>query len=60
MMSTNYVMVRGAAEKNEEPLLKTIDTDEGSRYLVEFAIGTKMHNHFTLHDHLLLLYWLWS
>ena len=33
-------VVKATAEKNEEFLLKTLDTDEGSRYLGEFAIGT--------------------
>ena len=33
-------VVKATAEKNEELLLKTIDTDEGSRYIGEFAIGT--------------------
>jgi aminopeptidase len=33
-------VVRATAEKNEELLLETLDTDEGSRYLGEFAIGT--------------------
>jgi aminopeptidase len=33
-------VVRASAEKNEDFLLKTLDTDEGSRYLGEFAIGT--------------------
>jgi aminopeptidase len=33
-------VVRATAEKNEDLLLKTIDTDEGSRYIGEFAIGT--------------------
>ncbi len=33
-------VVKASAEKNEEFLLKTLDTDEGSRYLGEFAIGT--------------------
>ncbi len=33
-------VVEATAEKNEEFLLKTLDTDEGSRYLGEFAIGT--------------------
>jgi aminopeptidase len=33
-------VVKATAEKNEEFLLKTLDTDAGSRYLGEFAIGT--------------------
>ena len=33
-------VVRATAEKNEDFLLKTLDTDAGSRYLGEFAIGT--------------------
>jgi aminopeptidase len=33
-------VVKATAEKNEDYLLKTLDTDEGSRYLGEFAIGT--------------------
>jgi aminopeptidase len=33
-------VVKASAEKNEDFLLKTLDTDEGSRYLGEFAIGT--------------------
>jgi len=33
-------VVKATAEKNEEFLLKTLDTDVGSRYLGEFAIGT--------------------
>jgi aminopeptidase len=33
-------VVKATAEKNEEFLLKTIETDEGSHYLGEFAIGT--------------------
>jgi aminopeptidase len=33
-------VVRATAAKGEEFLLKTLDTDEGSRYLGEFAIGT--------------------
>jgi len=32
--------VKATAEKNEEYLLKQLDTDEGARYLGEFAIGT--------------------
>jgi aminopeptidase len=33
-------VVKASAEKNEDYLLKTLDTDGGSRYLGEFAIGT--------------------
>jgi len=33
-------VVKASAEKNEEFLLKTLDTDEGSRRVGEFAIGT--------------------
>jgi aminopeptidase len=33
-------VVKATAEKNEDFLLQTLDTDEGSRYLGEFAIGT--------------------
>jgi aminopeptidase len=33
-------IIKASAEKNEDFLLKTLDTDEGSRYLGEFAIGT--------------------
>jgi aminopeptidase len=33
-------VVKASAEKNEDYLLKTLDTDEGSRYVGEFAIGT--------------------
>ncbi len=33
-------VVKASATKNEEYLLKTLDTDEGSRYVGEFAIGT--------------------
>lgn len=33
-------VVRATAEKNEDYLLKTLDTDEGSRRVGEFAIGT--------------------
>lgn len=33
-------VVKASADKNEEFLLKTLDTDEGSRYVGEFAIGT--------------------
>jgi aminopeptidase len=33
-------VINASAEKNEEFLLKMIDTDEGSRFLGEFGIGT--------------------
>ena len=33
-------VVEASAEKNESFLLQTLDTDDGSRYLGEFAIGT--------------------
>ncbi|UCG55374.1 MAG: aminopeptidase, partial [Dehalococcoidia bacterium] len=33
-------VVKASAEKNEEFLLKTLDTDEGARHVGEFAIGT--------------------
>ena len=33
-------VVKATAEKNEEYLLRTLDTDEGARYLGEFAFGT--------------------
>jgi aminopeptidase len=33
-------VVRASADKNEDFLLQTLDTDDGSRYLGEFAIGT--------------------
>jgi aminopeptidase len=33
-------VVKASAEKNEEFLLQTLDTDEGARYVGEFAIGT--------------------
>jgi aminopeptidase len=33
-------VVKATAEKNEDFLLETLDTDEGSRYVGEFAIGT--------------------
>jgi aminopeptidase len=36
----NGKVVKATAEKNEDFLLKTLDTDDGSRYLGEFAIGT--------------------
>jgi len=33
-------VVRATADKNQEYLLSTLDTDAGSRYVGEFAIGT--------------------
>ena len=36
----NGKVVKASAEKNEEFLLAMLDSDEGSRYLGEFAIGT--------------------
>ncbi len=33
-------VIKASAEKNEDFLLKTLDTDEGARYVGEFAIGT--------------------
>ena len=36
----NGRVVKATAEKNEDFLLKTLDTDEGARYVGEFAIGT--------------------
>jgi aminopeptidase len=33
-------IVKATAEKNEEFLLQTLDTDAGARYIGEFAIGT--------------------
>ncbi len=36
----NGKVVKATAEKNEEFLLQKLDTDEGSRYVGEFAIGT--------------------
>ena len=33
-------VVKASADKNEDILLQTLDTDDGSRYLGEFAIGT--------------------
>jgi aminopeptidase len=33
-------VVKATADKNEDFLLKTLDTDEGARYVGEFAIGT--------------------
>ncbi len=32
--------IKATADKNEDFLVKTLDTDEGSRYVGEFAIGT--------------------
>jgi aminopeptidase len=36
----NGKVVQASAAKNEDYLLKTLDTDEGSRFVGEFAIGT--------------------
>ena len=36
----NGKVIKATAEKNEDFLLKTLDTDAGARYLGEFAIGT--------------------
>jgi aminopeptidase len=33
-------VVKASADKNEDFLLKTLDTDDGARYVGEFAIGT--------------------
>jgi aminopeptidase len=33
-------VVKASADKNEDYLLKKLDTDRGARYLGEFAIGT--------------------
>ena len=33
-------VVKASADKNEDFLLQTLDTDDGSRYLGEFAVGT--------------------
>jgi aminopeptidase len=33
-------VVKAAADKNEDFLRQTLDTDEGARYVGEFAIGT--------------------
>jgi len=38
----NGRVVKASARKNEEFLFSRLDTDEGSRYLGEFAIGTNM------------------
>ncbi len=41
-------VVRASADKNDSFLNKTLDTDEGSRFVGEFAIGTNQGiNHFT-------------
>jgi aminopeptidase len=41
-------VVKASAEKNEQVLLEMLDTDEGARYLGEFAIGTNEGiTHFT-------------
>jgi aminopeptidase len=41
-------VVKATADKNEEYLLKTLDTDEGARRVGEFAIGTNESiTHFT-------------
>jgi len=34
------MVIEASAEKNEDFLLNTLDTDDGARYLGEFAIGT--------------------
>lgn len=36
----NGKVVKATADKNEDFLIKTLDTDEGARYVGEFAIGT--------------------
>jgi aminopeptidase len=36
----NGKVIRASAEKNEQFLIKTLDTDEGARQVGEFAIGT--------------------
>jgi len=36
----NGKVIKASAAKNQEFLIKTLDTDEGSRYVGEFAIGT--------------------
>lgn len=36
----NGKVIEAVAQKNEEFLLKTLDTDTGARYLGEFAVGT--------------------
>jgi aminopeptidase len=33
-------VIKASADKNEDFLLKTLDTDDGARYVGEFAIGT--------------------
>ena len=44
----NGKVVKASAEKNEDYLLKMLDTDAGSRTLGEFAIGTSPNiNRFT-------------
>jgi len=44
----NGKVVKATADKNEDYLNKMLDTDEGSRYVGEFAIGTnKMIQQFT-------------
>jgi aminopeptidase len=44
----NGKVVKATAEKNEEFLLKTLDTDEGARRVGEFAFGTSVGiNRFT-------------
>lgn len=41
-------VVKATADKNEDFLLKTLDTDEGARFVGEFAIGTNEGiTHFT-------------
>ena len=39
----NGKVVDATASKNEEYLIRTLDTDEGARYLGEFAFGTNMN-----------------
>lgn len=36
----NGKVVKASSDKNEDFLVKTLDTDEGARYVGEFAIGT--------------------
>jgi aminopeptidase len=36
----NGKVIKARADKNEDFLIKTLDTDEGSRFIGEFAIGT--------------------
>jgi aminopeptidase len=38
----NGKVVKASAEKNEDFLLKTLDTDEGARHIGEFAFGTNL------------------